>query len=151
MLAFLTLVWDAAAIGALGWIVAHGGQAPVLPSQISHMPPGAALAAIHIAFLGLIAPVTEELFFRGWLWSALRKTWSPARTMTWTTGLWLAMHFMDGTWRPFLLLPTGILLGLARHYGDSVRASLTLHLINNGMVVLIHLAALLLAGQPGAG
>jgi hypothetical protein len=71
--------------------------------------------------------------------------------MTWTTGLWLAMHFMDGTWRPFLLLPTGILLGLARHYGDSVRASLTLHLINNGMVVLIQLAALLLAGQPGAG
>jgi len=145
--AVLMVAWDAAAIGILGWIVTHGGHAPTLPSQIATMPSDVAVAVIHIVFLAVLAPVAEELFFRGWLWTALRTTWSPARTMAWTTGLWLAMHFMDGAGRALFLLPTGILLGLARHHGDSVRASLILHLINNGLVVLVQLAALLLAGH----
>jgi membrane protease YdiL (CAAX protease family) len=147
LFAVLVLTWDAAAVSALGWFVSRGGQAPKLPSAISTMPPGFALAAIHIVFLAVLAPVVEELFFRGWLWSALRKTWSPGLTMTWTTGLWLGMHFMDGSLRPLILLPTGILLALARQYGDSVRASMVLHLMNNGMVVAVQLAALLLAGS----
>jgi len=146
LLALLILVWDLGAVGALGWMVEHGGQAPVLPTEIAKMPTGIGWAALHIAFLGLIAPIAEELFFRGWLWTALRKSWSPAKTMVWTTGPWLALHFMDGTWRAFLLLPIGILLALARHYGDSIRASLILHLMNNGMVVMVQLAALMLAG-----
>jgi membrane protease YdiL (CAAX protease family) len=149
LLAALILVWDTAATSALAWIVAHGGRAPALPSQITQMPSNISLAAIHIAFLALAAPLAEELFFRGWLWSALRKSWSPAWTLTWTTGLWLAMHALDGTWRSVILLPTGIILGLARHYGDSVRASLLLHVMNNSIIVLVQLAVLL--ANSGAG
>jgi membrane protease YdiL (CAAX protease family) len=149
LLAALILVWDTAATSALAWIVAHGGHAPALPLQITQMPSNIGLAAIHIAFLALAAPLAEELFFRGWLWSALGKSWSPARTLTWTSGLWLAMHALDGTWRSVILLPTGIILGLARHYGDSVRASLLLHVMNNSIVVLVQPAVLL--ASSGAG
>jgi len=148
LFAVLILVWDAAAIGTLAWIIAHGGHAPVVPQDIARMPDSVGLAATHIALIALIAPVAEELFFRGWLWTALRKSWSPTGTLCCTSGLWLAMHVLDGTWRPLVLLPTGILLGLARHHGDSVRASLALHLMNNSIVVLGQLAAF--AGS-GAG
>lgn len=145
LFAVLVLMWDIAAIGALVWIVQHGGQTPAMPAELANMPHAAVAGAVHIAFLGLIAPVAEELFFRGWLWTALRKSWSPALTLCCTSGLWLSLHVMDGLWRPLMLLPMGILLGLARHYGDSVRASLALHLMNNGLVVLIQLAPLVLA------
>ncbi|HEY4173623.1 MAG TPA: CPBP family intramembrane glutamic endopeptidase [Rhodopila sp.] len=151
LFAVLLLVWEATAIGTLAWIVTHGGHVPTLPPQLTIMPRNLALALLHIAFLAVLAPVAEELFFRGWLWTALRTTWSPATTAAWTTGLWLAMHLADGTGRALFLLPTGILLALARHYGDSVRASLTLHLMNNGLVVAIQLAALLAAGHSTPG
>ncbi|HEX4368337.1 MAG TPA: type II CAAX endopeptidase family protein [Rhodopila sp.] len=147
LFAVLLLIWEATAIGTLAWIVMHGGHIPKLPQQLAIMPRGLALALLHIVFLAVLAPVCEELFFRGWLWTALRTTWSPTRTATWTTGMWLAMHLMDGTGRALLLLPTGILLALARHYGKSVRASLALHLMNNGLVVVIQLAVVLLAGH----
>lgn len=151
LFAVLLLLWEATAIGTLAWIVTHGGHIPNLPPQLAIMPRNVALALLNITFLAVLAPVSEELFFRGWLWTALRTTWSPATTMTWTTGLWLAMHLADGTGRALFLIPTGILLALARQYGDSVRASLILHLMNNGMVVAIQLAALLLAGHSAAG
>jgi hypothetical protein len=38
-----------------------------------------------------------------------------------------------------------------RHHGDSVGASLRLHLMNNGIVLLIQLGALLAAGHSGTG
>jgi len=143
LFAILILAWDTAAVGTLVWFVAHGGHPPVVPTEIAQLPQNAAIAAIHIAFLALLAPVAEELFFRGWLWTALRKTWPPAWTLTATSALWLSMHALDGTWRPLLLLPTAILLGLARHYGNSVRASLILHLMNNSLVVLLQIAAIM--------
>ena len=146
LLAVLCLTWDIVAIGTVAWIVMHGGPGPGGPSQFAKMPHSVAAGALHIAFLGLIAPVAEELFFRGWLWTALRPSWSPAWTLSCTSGLWLAMHLSDGLWRPIMLIPAGIFLGLARHYGNSVRASLALHLLNNGLVVLIQLIPLLLAG-----
>lgn len=149
--AALMLIWDTAAVGTLGWIVAHGGHPPALSPTITRMPDGIGPVALHIVLLGLLAPVAEEFFFRGWLWTALRRSWSPSWTLTCTTGLWVLIHFTDGTWRGLVLLPTGVLLGLARHYGDSVRASLTLHLMNNGLIVLIQLAPLLLAGHSAPG
>ena len=149
--AMLILVWDVTAIAALVWMVQHGGHAPTLSDQLAKMPRAAGAGAIHIALLSLLAPVAEELFFRGWLWGALRKTWSPAPVLCCTSGLWLAMHLLDGSWRAILLLPTAILLGLARHHGDSVRASLWPHLMNNSLVVLIQIAALLPATPAGAG
>lgn len=148
LLAVLILSWDAIAVGSLTLFVQFGGHPPVVPSGVTRIPDNFGLAAIHIALLALIAPIAEEFFFRGWLWTALRKTWSPAWTLTVTGGLWLAMHGLDGIWRPLILLPTGIVLGLARHHGDSVRASLGLHLMNNGIVVLAQIAIMLAGTSP---
>ena len=88
----------------------------------------------------VVAPVAEELFFRGWLWTALRRSWSVWPTALCTSGLWLGIHAIDGPLRVLILLPTAILLCLARHYGGSVRASLVVHIVNNATAVVIQTA-----------
>jgi len=85
------------------------------------------------AFLvfGLLAPVAEELLFRGWLWTALRQSW-PASTCSFVTGiLWAGTHVTEGTIKVAVLLPVGLLLGFVRGRSASVRAPVLLHLALN--------------------
>jgi membrane protease YdiL (CAAX protease family) len=107
---------------------------------------GPVLLAIILLLAVVVAPVAEELFFRGWLWTALRRSWGVWPTAICTAGLWLAIHAIDGPVRALILLPTAIVLCLARHYGGSVRASLVVHVVNNGTAVALQIAARLLAG-----
>ncbi len=84
----------------------------------------------------LLAPVAEELFFRGWLWTGLRKTLTPIATSVITGVLWLACHLADGLLQPITLIPAAIILSLVRHHGASVRASIAVHFANNLFVPL---------------
>jgi tetratricopeptide (TPR) repeat protein/membrane protease YdiL (CAAX protease family) len=72
----------------------------------------------------VLAPVAEELFFRGWLWAAL------------TSSLWLALHLGYGLWQPMVLIPAAIILSLARYIGGSPATSIPLHMIHNLVVAL---------------
>ena len=110
------------------------------------MASGPVMLAFMLLLAVAVAPVAEELFFRGWLWTALRRSWGVWPTAFCTAGLWLGIHAVDGPVRALILLPTAILLCLARHYGGSVRASLLVHVVNNGTAVAIQIAARLLAG-----
>lgn len=86
----------------------------------------------------VMAPICEELFFRGWLWTALRRHWSPVPTAIATASPWLLLHIADGGWRRVLvLIPAAILFSVGRHYCGSVRASITMHIVNNGSVAAL--------------
>jgi membrane protease YdiL (CAAX protease family) len=76
----------------------------------------------------LLAPLSEELFFRGWLWTGLRKHWGALPTGVLTGTIWLALHSASiVVW----LLPVAVMLSIARHFGQSVRVSITLHMLYN--------------------
>lgn len=85
----------------------------------------------------LLAPLAEELFFRGWLRTGLRQSWGPVGTGLLTGGAWLSLHLGNGLWKPLFILPSAILFSLARHYGGSVRASLWLHVATNTLALLL--------------
>ena len=88
------------------------------------------------------APVAEELFFRGWLWVGLRQRWGAWRTGGVTGALFLLVHGIGGGWRALLvLMPLVILLSLARELGGSVRASLAVHVANNGLAAAALIAS----------
>jgi membrane protease YdiL (CAAX protease family) len=87
---------------------------------------------------GILGPLSEELFFRGWLWTGLRRHWDVLPTALLTSALWLVLHFSEGVLRPAFLLPVAIALALARHFGGSVRAPLVLHVVYN--LVIYNLA-----------
>jgi membrane protease YdiL (CAAX protease family) len=108
---------------------------------------GPALLTIRILLIAGLAPIAEELFFRGWMWTALRRYWTVWPTALCTGGIWLALHALEGAVRVPILLPAAILLSLARHYGGSVRASIPVHIANNLTAVGIQLVALAVGGK----
>jgi membrane protease YdiL (CAAX protease family) len=85
------------------------------------------------AFLvfGLLAPIAEEMMFRGWLWTSLRQSW-PSFACTLATGLiWVLTHFSEGPSKMAILAPVALLLGLVRNRSASLRAPILLHLALN--------------------
>lgn len=89
-----------------------------------------------------LAPMAEELFFRGWLWTGLRRRWGLPGVIAGTSLPWLALHMPDGALRPLFLLPAALLFSLARQCCGGVWASLTLHLVNNAISVAVLTLAL---------
>jgi membrane protease YdiL (CAAX protease family) len=91
----------------------------------------------------ILAPLAEELFYRGWLWKGLRQHWRAFPTSLLTCGFWLLAHIERGILLLVMLLPVAVLLGLARHF-CGIRAAIIVHALYNlvGIVVLM----LLLAG-----
>jgi membrane protease YdiL (CAAX protease family) len=143
----LMLVWVAVYVAIIVHVPAVSAYlAPRLPSVLAlQMSASPIVLATHVLLLVIVAPVAEELFFRGWLWTALRRTWGVWPTAVCTAAVWLAVHTLDGPIRAVILVPTAVLLCLARHYGGSVRASLLVHLVNNGAAVMIQVAAVVFA------
>ncbi len=76
-------------------------------------------------FLG---PVTQELLFRGWLWTGLRRYWGSLPIAVLTSGIWLAFLVIGADASLLLLLPMAAVLGIARHIGRSVRAPIVLNI-----------------------
>ena len=129
--------------------VLHADVPPalILPDHTSPQ-----LIAVWLIIVVVFAPLAEEWFFRGWLWTALRQAWSVWPTAICTSTLWLAMHALEGPTRVLVLLPAATLLCLARHYGASARASLVVHVVNNATAGAIQLALMYLQTHPlGAG
>jgi uncharacterized protein len=94
-----------------------------------------------------LSPLWEELFFRGWLWTGLRRHWRPLPVMLATALPWVLMHLVDGARHPLHIIPAAIILSLARQYCGGVRASLVLHVLAN--LSLVTLAIVMrLAGHP---
>ena len=78
----------------------------------------------------VIGPAVEESLWRGWLWTGLQRQWGVMPTALLTSTFWLAMHFLHPI-RPIALIPVAIILAVARHFGQSMRAPLALHIIYN--------------------
>lgn len=105
---------------------------------------GPFLYAVMIFLIGILAPIAEELFFRGWLWTGLSRHWPPLPVMLATAVPWVLLHATSGLVRPLFLVPAAVLVSLARHYCGSVRASILLHMANNLFAaLLITLASML--------
>ncbi len=96
------------------------------------------------------APLAEELFFRGWLWTALRRFWWAVPVMLVTSLTWVGIHWWGGGgWTVILgLLPQAALLSLVRHFCDSVRPTIILHAYNNLTKMIVLAAVYCLALTP---
>jgi membrane protease YdiL (CAAX protease family) len=89
------------------------------------------IACVNFVMIVVAAPLAEELFFRGWLWSELQARWRALPVAVVTSATWLALHLPEGVGRVTLLLPIAIALPLVRHFGRSVRAPIIAHVCNN--------------------
>jgi membrane protease YdiL (CAAX protease family) len=115
----------------------------VTPEVLSGGLNGNVLAILaRLLLIAVLAPVSEEFFFRGWLWEALwRRGYAPVTTAILTAVPWLLLHGVDSIWRVLVLLPAAVIFSVARHLGGSVRASLAVHMTNNGAAVVFQTLA----------
>jgi len=88
----------------------------------------------------VIAPLCEEIIFRGLLWGALDRRWGQWVAMVFTT-LVFALAHLEFTRAP-LLVVVAIPLALARWYSGGLLASIVAHQVTNllpGVVLMLGL------------
>lgn len=147
---WLLLLLAAVMVGYLGLIWTIRAVTPLPKWAAGNFSVEACFATCGVSARAIIAlcmitlpPVAEEFFFRGWLWTGLRRFWKPWPTIVGTGVFWMALHLLDDITLPLRLLPQAIIFSLARHYCGSVYASMALHALNN-MVSVAMLAWLYL-------
>ena len=112
------------------------GRGPALEwmtrTVASATPLGLTLAVVVV---GLLAPVAEELFFRGYMLTRLRAVWSPGPAILMSA---IAFGIIHGEWVHGLLAAViGIYLGLVTERAGSVTPAMICHVVNNTASVLL--------------
>lgn len=98
----------------------------------SATPVGLALA---VAVVGLLAPVGEELFFRGYMLTRFRQVWSPGPAILVTA---IAFGIIHGEWvHGVLAAAIGVYLGLVTERSGSVVPAMICHAANNTASLLL--------------
>ncbi len=144
----LPLAWMAAIAGGLsvGWLpgwIAHWIRVNLpwmdlgaVSSVAASLTEGGEVTRLGmILVVAVIAPVVEELLFRGWLWSAFSR-WLPGWAVVIVTSvLFAAFHLDPAQGIPLIL--TGLFLGWVRMTTGSVGPAIAAHLANNALAVFM--------------
>lgn len=136
------LVWTLASVPlllALSWSLAqvYVGLVPVPPEAFN--PFGDLLGSMEgrlvIILLAVgMAPVIEELFFRGLIQVPLERKYDPARGLLFASALFAAVHFLPWVFPIHLFL--GIVFGFVVWATRSIWSGVLLHAANNGVAVI---------------
>lgn len=120
----VALVYSVAANAALAHFVSNPPEQLTIPTN-----PAAAAALFVLAVI--FAPVTEELVFRGWLYTGLRFSWGVWPALLVSSALFAAAHYDKTHLYALAVFPIGLALGAVRECTGSVKASIFFHAINN--------------------
>lgn len=90
------------------------------------------LAAAALAILAtILAPIVEEIVFRGWIFTDLRRNFSFWPALLATSIVFAGLHYESTHLYALAVLPLGLALGAIRELTGSVKASIALHACNN--------------------
>jgi membrane protease YdiL (CAAX protease family) len=129
--------WKYAVLGTLGTLALS-----IAVSQIGIEPQGVKQVigvlqgqlGLGLLLLALLAPVVEELVFRGLLYGWVAGRWGSLAAWAVSSIAFAAAH-----WEPahvVLVLPLGILFGWLRRRTDSLLPSMFAHVFNNGFALI---------------
>lgn len=130
----------------------------LLASLLFPSPPESALDRIlttpgsMVAFviLGIaVAPLMEEIMFRGFLYTVLADLYGPGLAVLVTSVAFAGLHFLQlwGNWPAmFLILAVGYILTIVRQRSNSLIPSIIMHTAYNGMIFGVS-ALLILLGR----
>jgi hypothetical protein len=125
------------------FIVAYRLAGLTIPAEIGFDPADWRMWAYPFGLI-VAAPIAEEMFFRGWLFSGLYHRTRSAKAAVWATAiLWALLHVSQGWVKVAALLPAGLLLGAMRLKTGSLWPTLAGHMAANaaGLVYMSWLAA----------
>jgi len=132
------LVWSAGfavAAGILFLILLGMGQHPL--SMIRSPLPTGALQQLHYFIVGgVIAPVAEEIVFRGLIFGYLRRWGVPAAILI-STALFAALHLPT---IPVTQIVGGAVFAIAYHLSGSLLTPITIHVLGNLAIFTLSLS-----------
>jgi membrane protease YdiL (CAAX protease family) len=100
---------------------------------------------------GLVGPVAEELFFRGFLYTALRQRLGIGAAAT-ISALVFAIGHIDALGVVAASFVMGVAIALVYEYTRSLWVAIAIHVFNNALAtVLVYLMLLVLAWLEGQG
>ncbi|MFA6024733.1 MAG: type II CAAX endopeptidase family protein [Candidatus Gracilibacteria bacterium] len=111
---------------------------PGYQEQESYLPLfGYDAIGLMVAFLviSVLAPLLEELFFRGFLYRTFQKTWPIWLSSIITATLFALIHFQLETFLPLFFL--GLILNYATQKTGSVWTSVAFHSLNNTIALTV--------------
>lgn len=131
----LFLVWPPLQVAGTVGLLLLSGQVPARAWRLSPFLTGGVLWT-WILWLVILAPLAEEMLFRGDLFGRLRQHLAPAATVAVSAGVFALCHAENGLLQPLSVLPLGVALGVMRLWSGSLWPCLALHAASNGAVVL---------------
>ena len=90
----------------------------------------------HLIAAVLLAPVAEELFFRGAMFAVLLRRWGIRTAVIVPSLIWAIMHVQYGWWDVALIAGSGVLLAMVRWKSGSLYLPVGLHAAWNLLVTL---------------
>ena len=94
-----------------------------------------------------VAPLVEEVVFRGFIFPVLERRWGPVAAVLLTAGMFTSLHVTQlwGSWMAVsLILLVGLVLSLVRALTGALRPAFLLHLAYNATLCLLSLLGLAL-------
>ena len=79
----------------------------------------------------VVAPVAEEIFFRGFLFTGLRERYGWKRAGLISAGLFAVLHLQPLTTLPIFLL--GLIFAYLYHRSESIWPAVIMHILTNGL------------------
>ena len=89
---------------------------------------------LSLLLLAVLAPIVEELIFRGLLYGWVAGRWGGTAGLVVSSLVFAAAHYEPA--HIVLVLPLGFLFGWLRRRTDSLLPSLFSHIVNNGFALL---------------
>jgi len=129
--------WSYPVIGTVATLVLSVAvsQLGIEPQGVKHVVkglPGNVLAGL--VLLAVLAPLVEELIFRGLLYGWVAGRWGGLAAWLVSSLAFAAAHYEPA--HVLLVLPLGLLFGWLRWRTDSLVPSLIAHILNNGLALL---------------
>ncbi len=86
----------------------------------------------------VVAPVTEELFFRGFLHRGWAPSWlGVSGTIVLTSALWAVLHQQYNVFGILLIFVMGLIFGWMRQRSSSTLLPMVLHTVNNLLATVL--------------
>jgi membrane protease YdiL (CAAX protease family) len=127
--------------------IAHLFGWQVQPSVLPLFGEGARGLAVALLVGGVVAPLVEEIFFRGFVFAALRERYGFRRAVVASASFFALVHFTPGAIIPVFAL--GVFFCLLYSKTDSLWPSVIMHGIMNTLAFLAAFLLQTMGGTPG--
>ncbi|MEM0970177.1 MAG: CPBP family intramembrane glutamic endopeptidase [Verrucomicrobiota bacterium] len=119
------------------WAAPHFSKDEIPEFMVDAYQSTDSMLLLALAIAGM-APLFEEVFFRGFLFTGWQHTWLKiAGTAILTSFLWTIIHVQYGWFELSWIFLLGLLLGLARHLSRSLWIPIAMHVFNNALSLVI--------------